>query len=39
MDGGGGRDEGLTGVVRLVEEGGRLGGVVQAFLGLSMEGE
>ena len=32
-------DEALTGVVRLVEEVERLRGVLQAFLGLSMEGE
>lgn len=31
-------DEALTGVVRLVEEVERLRGVLQAFLGLSMEG-
>lgn len=32
-------DEALTGVVRLVEEVERLRGVLQAFLGLSMEGD
>jgi hypothetical protein len=32
-------DEALTGVVRLVEEVERLRGVLQALLGLSMEGE
>ncbi len=31
-------DEALTGVVRLVEEVERLRGVLQAFLGLDMEG-
>ncbi len=32
-------DEALTGVVRLVDEVERLRGVLQAFLGLSMEGD
>lgn len=32
-------DEALTGVVRLVEEVERLRGVLQALLGLSMEGD